>query len=265
MLTQPALFARVHRFWFLPSAEMHPSWYAEFYPAPVARLLEAGRFADDAGHRWLSQRVLDRLPPPAGRGLGEGRAAAVFLLERDRLWRLVRHAAAALVGPHARRALSGPAVSAWREALGLELHGWALERAPLLVPAALSSLPYFTTGSTLPPDLSPGERRERRVRSGAPPGTERPMDEASLPREPVTAPALRVEQATAAAVSLLQRTIAACPGVWERLRLKLPRQAGVAADAPSVDDWPVAAERLLHRILREIEPRWYSSFANPAA
>lgn len=227
MLAQPALFARVHRFWFLPSADMHPSWYAEFYPAPVARLLEAGRFADDAGHRWLSQRVLDRLPPPAGRGLGEGSAAAVFLLERDRLWRLVRHAAAALAGAQARRALSGTAVSAWREALGPELHGWALERAPLLVPAALGA--------------------------------------ASVLREPATAPAHCVEQATAAAVSLLQRAIAACPGVWERLRLKLPRQAGVAADTSTADDWPVAAERLLHRILREIEPRWYSSFANPAA
>jgi len=227
LLGQPALYARLHRFVFLPSVEMHASWHDACFPPAVAQLLATGRFGQGSAHRWLSQHMLAKWPHAGDFPLALMPCHVFALLETERLWRLVQHAAAVLTGPSARAAVDGGQVASWRVALGACLHSYALERSPLLLPRELAEACARSSG----PDT----------------------------------PQRQVEHATTTVALSLRGLVQPSPGVWERLQLKLPRALVGTADERRVGDVPPAAARLLHRILREIEPQWYSSFTSQAA
>jgi hypothetical protein len=227
MLGHPAFYARLHRFVFLPSVDMHASWHDACFPPAVVKLLAAGKFGQGSAHRWLSQHLLATLQSAGAPALAVTSCHVFALLERERLWRFVQHASAVLAARAARAAVDGGQVASWRAAMGAELHSYALERSPLLVPQELAEALARASG----PDTPQGQ----------------------------------LVHATATVVASLRRLTEASPGVWERLKLKLPRPLAGTANERSVVDLPPAADRLLHRILREIEPQWYSSFTSQAA
>lgn len=110
-----------------PADYMDSSRRAEFFALPA----DGPVWDNERSRRHLSQDILARISvePCLDTQRPEWPLA---LLDRDRLDRLARHIAAALVGGRVRRSISRADVLQWREWLTPEAYDFALKRAGLL-------------------------------------------------------------------------------------------------------------------------------------
>lgn len=110
-----------------PADYMDRSHRAVFFALPA----EGSLWDSERARRQLSQDILARIGVEICLDTARPEWPLV-LLDRDRLDRLARHVAAALVGARVRRSISRADVLQWREWLTPEAYDFALKRAGLL-------------------------------------------------------------------------------------------------------------------------------------
>ena len=124
---QPEVVRTICTFNENPADYIDESRRREFFPPRMGGAV----WERASSRRHLSRHILDRIG--AAPCLEAHRPEwPIALMERERIDRLARHVAAALVGVRVRRCVSRAEVLAWREWLTPEAHEFALTRAGLL-------------------------------------------------------------------------------------------------------------------------------------
>ncbi len=216
-------------------ARAHPALLARlhrFAHLPSASLHESWLDALPAASPLLRRGGLDA---GAHRWISEWLAAELALAPHPTAELRAEHAFA-LLEPGALEALAAHAGAAWlAPLLGATLPG-EVARAqrdafgPELAAFALERAPLL---------VSEAEREAGGI----------PSDAAATPLE--------------AGVGLLRAACGETDGLWARVRLKLRRDAALSGWTPALAQ--ACAQRVVTRILRQLEPAWLSSFARALA
>lgn len=124
---QPEIMRTICTFNENPADYIDESRRREFFPPRMGGAV----WECASSRRHLSSHILNRI---GGAPCLEAHRPEwpIALMERDRIDRLARHVAAALVGARVRRCVSRAEVLKWREWLTPEAHEFALTRAGLL-------------------------------------------------------------------------------------------------------------------------------------